>query len=177
LEETWQHLESQGEKTPRGPDGRPFVPDQMPSYDDKEPGFFYFQCRLEDADNSNLTLPRTYFGNAYFVRVSFADTDLSESSMCWNEFDDCDFSGAGLTGCDMRMSYFCRCRFVGAVLRDADLRRSKFEDCDFTGADLTGAVSELEDFPHHARYAVSDAQKAVMFLTWDGGELPFQGPV
>ena len=81
LEETWQHLESRGEKTPRGPDGRPFAPDPMPGYDDEEPGFFNFQCRLEDAENSNLTLPRTFFGNVFFVRVSFADTELSESRM------------------------------------------------------------------------------------------------
>ena len=81
LEETWQHLESRSEKTHRGPDGRPFGPDQMPGYDDEEPGFFNFQCRLEDAENSNLTLPRTFFGNVFFVRVSFADTELSESRM------------------------------------------------------------------------------------------------
>jgi hypothetical protein len=60
LEETWRCLEARGEDVPRDVAGRPFVPAQMPCYEDDEPlGFRYFRCHLEDADNSNLTLPRT----------------------------------------------------------------------------------------------------------------------
>src|SRR5262245_2116933 len=120
LEETWRYLEAEGEDVPRRPDGRPFVPDRMPNHDDEELGFSYCRYRLEDADNSNLTLPRTFFGRSLFVRVSFANTDLSGSRMCWNDFNKCDFSGADLSDCDMRASHFLGCRFVGAVLRGAD---------------------------------------------------------
>src|SRR5947209_2717506 len=84
LEETWRYLEAEGESVPRDAAGRPFVPTRMPSIDDDEPlGFSYFRSRLGDADNSNLTLPRTYFGRSLLHRVSFANTDLSESRMCW----------------------------------------------------------------------------------------------
>jgi uncharacterized protein YjbI with pentapeptide repeats len=172
LEETWRYLESQGEETPRRPDGRPFVHDRMPSHDDEELGFSYFRYRLEDADNSNLMLPRTFFGRSWFVRVSFANTDLSESRMCWNDFDECDFSGADLSGCDMRASNFKGCRFVGAVLRGADLRRSSFKDCDFTGAELVGAVAEDADFQGCVQDYLTDEQQAVMAWEDEGPEPP-----
>src|SRR5262249_13070869 len=143
LEETWRYLEAEGERVPRDAAGQPCVPVQMPSYDDAERlGLSYFRTLLEDVDHSNLTLPRTYFGRSLVQRVSFANTDLSESRMCWNDFEECEFSGADLSGCDMRASKFIGCKFVGAVLRGADLRRSSFEGCDFSGADLTGAVAE-----------------------------------
>jgi uncharacterized protein YjbI with pentapeptide repeats len=170
LEDTWRYLEAEGEATPRRPDGRPFVPDAMPNFDDEELGFHYYKYRLEDADNSNLTLPRTFFGRSWFAGVSFANTDLSESRMCWNEFKRCDFSGADLSGCDMRASVFKRCKFVGAVLRGADLRRSSFERCDFSGADLSRAVAEDADFQGCVQDFLSDEQQAVM--SWSENEGP-----
>jgi hypothetical protein len=170
LEEIWRYLESQGEETPRRPDGRPFIHDAMPNHDDEELGFHYYKYRLEDADNGGLTLPRTFFGRSWFARVSFAGTDLAESRMCWNEFEACDFSGADLSRCDLRASVFKSCTFVAADLRGADLRRTSFEDCDFTGADLTGAVAEdeaggVEDF-------LSEAQQAVVAWSPDEGPEP-----
>ncbi len=171
LDETWRYLEAKGERVPRDAAGRPFVPAQMPSYDDDGPlGFSYFRYRLEDADNSNLTLPRTYFGRSLLRRVSFTNTDLSESRMCWNDFEDCDFSGSDLSGCDMRASNFTRCRFVGAVLRGADLRRSFFKDCDFAGAELAGAVAE--DEIGCAQLDLTDEQGAVMAWAEDAGPEP-----
>jgi BTB/POZ domain-containing protein KCTD9 len=172
LEETWQYLESQGEDTPRRPDGRPFIPDAMPSHDDNELGFSYFKYRLEDADNSRLTIPRTFFGRSWFCRVSFANTDLSESRMCWNEFKDCDFSGADLSGCDMRASIFKRCKFVGTIFRGADLRRSSFTRCDFLMAELTGAVAEDADFDGCVQDFLSPEQQAVMNWSPDEGPEP-----
>jgi BTB/POZ domain-containing protein KCTD9 len=172
LEETWRYLESQGEEPPRGPDGRPLVADAMPNFDDEELRFSYYKYRLEDADNSNLTLPRSFFGRSWFSRVSFAGTDLAESRMCWNDFDGCDFSRADLLGCDMRASKFGGCKFVGAVLRGADLRRSSFENCDFTGADLSDAVAEDADFQGCVQDFLSDEQQAVMAWSEDEGPEP-----
>jgi len=171
LEDTWRYLEAEGEETPRRPDGSPFVHDRMPNHDDEELGFSYFRYRLEDADNSNLTLPRTFFGRSWFARVSFANSDLSESRMCWNEFDACDFSGADLSGCDMRASDFKGCKFVGAVLRVADLRRSSFDDCDFTGAELASAVAEDEGYEGCVHESLSPDQQAVVVLM-DEGPVP-----
>jgi uncharacterized protein YjbI with pentapeptide repeats len=150
----------------------------MPSIYDEEPlGLSCFRSGLEDADRSHLTMPRTFFGRSWLVRVSFADTDLSESCMCWNDFDDCDFTGADLSGCDMRASKFTGCKFVGAVLRGADLRRSYFKDCEFTGADLTGAVAEGGILYTRSGYTgvadfLTKKQQAVMTWTPDEGPEP-----
>jgi uncharacterized protein YjbI with pentapeptide repeats len=157
---------------PRRPDGRPFIADQMPNYDDEELCFSYFRYQLEDADNSNLTLPRTFFGRSWFVRVSFENTDLSESRMCWNDFDECDFSGADLSACDMRASNFRGCRFVSAVLRGADLRRSSFHACDFTGAELAGALAGDEDDAGQVHDCLSPEQQDVVVVMDKGPEPP-----
>jgi uncharacterized protein YjbI with pentapeptide repeats len=144
----------------------------MPNFGDEELRFSYYKYRLEDADNSNLTLPRTFFGRSWFIRVSFANTDLSESRMCWNDFDGCDFSGADLSGCDLRASRFSGCNFAEAVLRGADLRRSTFEDCDFAGADLSNAVAEDADFQGCVQDYLSDEQQAVVAWFPDEGPEP-----
>ncbi|MHC5539119.1 pentapeptide repeat-containing protein [Singulisphaera rosea] len=173
LEETWRYLEREGESVPRDATGRPFVPVRMPSHDDDEPlGFSYFRYRLEDANNSNLTLPRTLFGRSLFCRVNFAATDLSESRMCWNDFVECDFSGSDLSRCDLRASNFKGCKFVGAVLRDADLRRSSYEDCDFAGAELDGAVGVNENAIGWIRDYLTNDQQAVMVWAEDSGAEP-----
>jgi hypothetical protein len=172
LEETWRVLEAEGAAMPRRRDGRPFVHDAMPNHDDEELGFYYYKSGLEDEDLGKLTLPRTFFGRSEFVRVSFANTDLSESRMCWNEFDECDFSGADLSRCDMRASIFTECKFAGAVLRGADLRRSTFEGCDFTGADLSGAVAEGPRSRSRLRRLLSDEQRAAMSWAKAGGPEP-----
>lgn len=172
LEETWRYLEAEGEETPRRPDGRPFIKEAMPNFDDEKSGFSYYKYRLEDADNSNLTLPRTFFGRSEFVRVSFANSDLSESRMCWNGFEDCDFTRADLSKCDMRASVFKNCKFLGAVLRGADLRRSSFEGCDFMGADLTGAIAADEDAVGCVQDFLNSEQQAVMVWAPDSGPEP-----
>ena len=112
---------------------------------------------------------RTSGGRCY-TRVSFANTDLSESRMCWSDFVECDFSGADLSRCDMRASLFKGCKFVGAMPPGADLRRSSFEDCDFTGAELAGAVAEDEDFQGCVQDYLTDEQQEVM--TWSDDEGP-----
>jgi BTB/POZ domain-containing protein KCTD9 len=144
LAETWRHLEDQlgGDRMPRDRKGKPFVPPRMPNHDDDELGFSFFRTSAQEADYSYCTLPRTFFGRSELNEVSFRNTDLSESRMCWNDFNDCDFSKAYLSGCDMRASKFVRCKFDGADLRRADLRRSGFEGSSFKGANLKGAVMD-----------------------------------
>jgi uncharacterized protein YjbI with pentapeptide repeats len=105
----------------------------------------FFRRRFEDTDLSDLTMPRQYFNRSGFERVSFRNTDLNQSFMCWNDFVDCDFTDADLACCDMRASVFRNCTFVRCRLVGADLRGSDFEDCDFTDADLTGARVESDE--------------------------------
>jgi uncharacterized protein YjbI with pentapeptide repeats len=129
----------------------PPIPDHRPQCDDGAPlGVSFFRTFVgqdieqgdEDVSNrdlENLTLPRTFFGRSYIQHVSFRNTDLSESTLCWNDFSDVNFTDADLTGCDLRASHFSAINFVRASLRNADLRRSSFEACDFTEADMRGA--------------------------------------
>jgi len=117
LDETWDHLAMRGEEMPRDAAGRPFVHSRMPRFDDEELGFMFFRTESIDADFSRCTLRRTFFGRSLLQKVKFSDTDLAESCMCWNDFNDCDFGKADLTGCDMRSSNFQNCWFGVTVRR------------------------------------------------------------
>lgn len=140
LEETWQILDATCMPMPRDGQGQPFVPARMPSYDDPEPlGLSFFRCSYADADLSNLRLPRTFFGRSSLERLNVQNTDLSESRMCWNDFVDCDFSHADLTGCDLRASIFKGCTFASATLRRAEMRGATFSRCLFTNSDMASA--------------------------------------
>ena len=57
--------------------------------------------------------------------MSFRNTDLSESTLCWNDFADVDFTDADLRAADLRDSIFQGCTFVGADLRGAKLARAQ----------------------------------------------------
>ena len=118
------------------------MPTRLPRYDDVERlGVSIFRSRLSDAlDLSDLSLPRTFFGRSEINSVSFRNSDLHESNLCWNDFLDVDFTRADLARSDMRSSLFKGVRFEAANLEDADLRRSSFVDCDFGGAAMKGAV-------------------------------------
>jgi uncharacterized protein YjbI with pentapeptide repeats len=129
----------------------PPIPDHRPQCDDEGPlGVSFFRSfvghDIEQGDKDashrileNLTLPRTFFGKSYIQHVSFKNTDLSESTLCWNDFNEVNFTEADLSGCDLRASIFSEVDFVRADLRNTDLRRSDFETCDFTDADMGGA--------------------------------------
>jgi hypothetical protein len=170
VEETWQFLESEGDVMPRTKAGKPFILPRMPTYDDRKPGFSFFRTCLNIWDMGNLSLPRTFFGRSSFEEVSFRNTDLTQSCMCWNDFTSCDFRGADLSGCDMRASVFEDCNFAGAILCGADLRRSSFSGCDFTKADLTGAIGDKDEMILPRKIAAK--QKRSMIWHEDAGPEP-----
>ncbi len=127
----------------------PPIPDHRPQIDDDRLGVTFFRTfvgqDIEQGDGDvshrnleNLTLPRTFFGRSYIQHVSFKNTDLSQSTLCWNDFAEVNFTDADLLGCDLRASSFSEIDFVRTNLRNADLRRSTFEACDFTDADMRG---------------------------------------
>jgi uncharacterized protein YjbI with pentapeptide repeats len=120
----------------------PPIPDHRPQCDDELPlgvSFFRTSVGAGEHDLENLTLPRTYFGKSEVGPVSFKNTDLSESTLCWNDFTEVNFTDADLSGCDLRASIFSEVDFVRTNLRNADLRCSNFEACDFTDAEMRGA--------------------------------------
>lgn len=139
VEETWRFLKQEGYEPPEDTKGQPAILERMPSYDDEGDRLSFFKTRVEGDKLDHLTIPRTFFARSEMVRVGFQDTDLHESRMCWNDWTKCNFTGADLTGCDMRASVFVRCKFVKAVLLGADMRRCTFDRCDFAGAQLAGA--------------------------------------
>jgi uncharacterized protein YjbI with pentapeptide repeats len=147
----------------------------VPSIRDEVPRLSFYKSGLEDADRSHLTMPRTYFGRSWLICTNFTGTDLSESCLCWNDFDDCNFAGADLSGCDMRAAIFRRCSFAGAVLRGVDLRRSTFDGCDFAGAELTGAVAEGTGSRARLRELLSPEQVATVSWVEDTGPEPSGG--
>lgn len=151
----------------------PPVPDRMPRYDDGDPwGVRFFRALVNEIDLSNLTLPRTYFGRCEISRISFRNTDLTESNLCWNDFLDVDFSTAALVRCDLRSSRFDRVKFIGADLRAADMRRSWFNACTFDGAIIDGAVLTRTQA---SRMAFSEAQRSVIDWRDEDGPEPDGG--
>lgn len=147
----------------------PPLPDHRPRHDDDEPlGVEFFRTAVSEGNLANLTLPRTFFGRSEIGPVTFRNSDLSESNLCWNDFLETDFTDCDLIGSDLRASSFKKVRFVNANLRDTDLRRSSFEACDFTGACMHGAkLSTLQGNGLH----LSDQQrKEIEWQSSDGDE-------
>jgi uncharacterized protein YjbI with pentapeptide repeats len=149
-------------------------PNRMPWHDDDEPfGFSVFRTRLDDTlDLSDLSLPRTFFGCSEINRVSFRNTDLQESNLCWNDFLGTDFTDADLTRSDMRSSIFERVVFVNAKLDSADLRGSTFIECNFAGATMKGAALAREQ---SATMQLSEAQRLAVEWHEDSGPYPDGG--
>jgi len=150
----------------------PPIPAHLPQYDDEELGFDLFRTFVEGEDFSNLCLPRTYFGRSEVKDTSFANTDLSESNLCWNDFLGVDFKGANLSGSDMRASIFSGVSFNKADLSGTDLRHSTFEDCSFKGANLTGATAAIEQ---KTMLSISHKQSSSMNWLEDSGPEPDGG--
>ena len=121
------------------PGTAPSCPPRRPRYDDNELGVEFFRTLVKDEILENLTLPRTFFGRSELRNVSFKGTDLSESTMCGNDFVWVDFTNCDLSRSDLRASLFDSVKFSGANLSQTDLRRSDFKDCDFLDANLQGA--------------------------------------
>jgi uncharacterized protein YjbI with pentapeptide repeats len=151
----------------------PALPDRLPHADDEHPaGVRFFRMMIEDENFERLSLQRTFFGRSLLQRVSFEGTDLSESNLCWNDFEAVNFGHAILQGSDLRCSDFSQVNFVHANLRGADLRRSSFTGCSFEGADLTGAhIHESQ----RAALEISAEQRASVDWTSELGPEPDGG--
>jgi uncharacterized protein YjbI with pentapeptide repeats len=116
----------------------------------------------------NLTIPRTFFGRSEISSLSFMNTDLSESTLCWNDFIEVDFTDADLSGADLRASIFRQVAFVRANLRNADLRHSTLKECDFTDADM--AVAKLTRKRGEGIHLSDEQRKVIDWQEGDGDE-------
>jgi BTB/POZ domain-containing protein KCTD9 len=174
LAETWDLLDEDetGEPMLRDKDGSPLLPARAPRAG--KPGFGsveVYKSGWDGADMRNLTVPRSFFARSLLERVSFQNTDLSESWFCWNDFDGCDFSGARLAQSDMRCSYWKNCCFDGADLTHTDLRGSTFENCTFVGANL--ALAKI--LPGDDLLAVLSEQQQAGLIQKQQGSKPYDG--
>ena len=102
-------------------------------------GVRFVQAMVAGVKLERLTLPRTFIGRSEFRKVSFKETELSGSTVNWNDFIQVNFSGADLSRCDLRACLFDGVKFMGADLSGADFRYCGFKKCHFTDADLTDA--------------------------------------
>jgi uncharacterized protein YjbI with pentapeptide repeats len=156
----------------RGEGRIPAIPGHRPRFDDGERlgvRFFRTWVGFDDSNLENLTLPRTFCGRSEIGPVSFKNTDLSESTLCWNDFNEVDFTDADLSGCDLRASIFREVKFVRTNLRDADLRRSSFQASEFTDADMRGAKLTREQ---GKQIPLSDQQSEVIDWQESAGDEP-----
>jgi BTB/POZ domain-containing protein KCTD9 len=151
----------------------PPIPDRLPQPDDEVAGISFFRTFVGDgADLSGLTMPRTFFGRSEIRGVSFRNSDLAESNLCWNDFADVDFSDAVLAGADLRAARYTRVTFARTDLRAADLRRAEFEACSFDGALMDGArLTRAQG----QRLPLSHAQRAAVDWQEEEGEEPGGG--
>jgi uncharacterized protein YjbI with pentapeptide repeats len=152
----------------------PPLPSRIPRYDDPEPtGVSLFRTFIGEGDDlSNLTLPRTFIGRTEINNALFKNTNLSESSICWNDLTDVDFTDAILSQSDMRASNFTRVLFVRANLTGVDLRQSTFENCSFEQAIVTGVIlTKIQG----QMLKLSDLQHAVIDWRDSAGEEPEGG--
>jgi uncharacterized protein YjbI with pentapeptide repeats len=151
----------------------PPLPPQQPSINDPEPlGVGFFRTLVAEDALENLSLPRTFFGRSEVRCVSFKNTLLSESNLCWNDFIEVDFTKADLSRSDLRASMFKTVKFVEANLRHSDLRHSTFEECDFTDAELDGVKLTHEQGD---QLTLSNAQRESVSWCSDAGSFPDGG--
>lgn len=140
-EHSFKHIRDSGWDAP---DEASALPAKMPSVSDTELGLRFFRTCVSNEQFDDLTIPRTFYGRSEIKSVTFECSDLSESRMCWNDWEHCDFRGANLSGCDLRRSTFEYCYFIGTNLTGADLRGARFEKCSFSGAVMRGVKLEKQ---------------------------------
>jgi len=156
-----------------GADGTiPPMRNHRPQFDDEGTlgvSFFRTSVSAGEHDLENLTLPRTDFAKSQVGPLSFRNTDLSESTLCWNDFNDVDFTDADLSECDLRASIFTEVNFVRTNMQKADLRHSSFLKCRFRDADMRGAK-----LTHHQGAKIDLSEKQRQEIDWqeNDGEQP-----
>jgi uncharacterized protein YjbI with pentapeptide repeats len=147
----------------------PPLKNRPPRYDDEILGLSFYKTGIEQQEWRSLTIPRTFVGRSLIEAASIIDCDLSESVMCWNDFNSVDFSRSDLVKTDMKSSNFIGVDFSGCNLSEADFRGSGLERCNFQGANLDGAILETR---WHGDLPFTQEQKASIAWVDEPGEPP-----
>ena len=147
----------------------PPLPSSAPRYDDEILGLRFYKTGIEQQEWRSLTIPRTFVGRSLVEDASIIDCDLSESVMCWNDFNSVDFSQSDLSKTDLRSSNFIGVDFSGCNLSEADFRGSGLERCSFQGANLDGAILETG---WHGELPFTEEQKESIAWVDEPGEPP-----
>src|SRR5690242_5417709 len=113
FEETWKYLQ---ETTTLIGENDPVPAEVGPAgYDRKGSGINWYKGGLNVAEEGeepevwrleNLTMPSVFFCRCGIEDISFRNTSLVDSSFCWNDFINVDFTDADLSRCDMRCSVY-----------------------------------------------------------------------
>jgi hypothetical protein len=151
-----------------GGSGRPRpAPVALPRHDEEDPGPSLFRTRLEELALVRLTLPGLFIGRSSLEAVDLSKSDLSRSTLCWNDFTRCWLVQCDLSRSDLRASTWLDCDFSRSSLRGCDLRHATFERCRFTGADLACA-----QIPARLRSALALTRSQAASVTWVDDEGP-----
>lgn len=146
----------------------PKKPQSMPKYSDENPtGINFDNMPLENEDLSYLDLERSFFYKSEINTCNFENTILKESHLCWNDFYHTDFTGADLSGSDLRASIYEDVRFIGTNLSNTDLRQSDFENCNFDSANMKGAKLTKEQ-----KAELNLSEKQINEIDWMNDEGP-----
>jgi len=145
---------------------------ERPRHNDTEPGVSFFRSLVAEVKLERLTLPRTFISRSEFRACSFKDTDLSGSTVNWNDFIGVKFTGADLSGVDFRACVFNGVKFAKANLAGADFRYCGFTKCDFSGAELADAKFTQKT---GRSLRLSPEQQAVIDWQPEDGEEPEGG--
>jgi hypothetical protein len=168
--QSWQIVRKRGVKLPGKGGHTPDVCDRPERGQEDFTGLVFREKAFEEADFTDLRLPRTLFLRCRFAGVSFHNTELRLSCLADGDWIDCDFTDADLACADLRGAELFGCRFVEARLVGTDLREAKLTACDFAGADLTGAKF---DRALKATLPLSDVQRDRMVDWYDPAD---EGP-
>ena len=110
-EESCQHLMELGwiEEIPP-------LPTAPPKNDDSLMGLSFYRTRMEDENENEpfegLTIPRTFISRTVIDVFSFSGSDLTESTVNWNNIEDTSFMNCILQCCDLRANSFEACELV-----------------------------------------------------------------
>ena len=115
-----------------------------------------------------MTLPRTFISRSEINDANFNNTDLSESSLCWNDLINVNFTFASLKNTDARSSNFENIDFTNADLTNTEFQHSSFNNCCFVNAIMNGTLLTNKQ---GESLVLSDLQRSnITWLSDDGPE-------